>query len=207
MRVEHAIEEAVARGEVKDGEDYTVTEREISIQDIERGEVNIQQIIDFIERSKALDTRKPEDQIYETRGSKQPTVEDEDSDQESTTPETPQELRDRGDSCGYTQPTSIRPPTPDSPRTPDIDEREHEENFLFDIYNAAARQARSWVEKMAAGQVKPETAGYMGASTAEALHGLEKRFGLERWEERLTKTSGNGRKEWLRSTGAGRRII
>ncbi|KAF8454114.1 hypothetical protein BDZ91DRAFT_768033 [Kalaharituber pfeilii] len=144
-KLEHAIEEAVARGEIRDGEDYTVTEKEISLQDIERGEVNTQQIIDFIEKSKALDDRKLEDQIYETIvikdkkrdvkqtipgtyneeegmatwGSRRTTVEEEDSDQESTTseatviPETPQEMREKVGSWGYTQPTGIRPSTPD----------------------------------------------------------------------------------------------
>ncbi|KAF8470024.1 hypothetical protein BDZ91DRAFT_761338 [Kalaharituber pfeilii] len=211
-KLEHAIEEAVARGEVRDGEDYTVTEKEISMQDIERGDVDTQQIIDFIKKSKALDDRKPEDQIYETivvkdrkrdikqtiprtSGSRQTTVEEEDSDRESMTseatvsPETPQKMWERGDSWGYTQPTGIRPPTPDRPKTPDVDDQEHEEGFLIDTCNGAVRQARSWVEKMEAGRVKPETARYMGASTAEALQRMAEEYWG--WKENQTRKGGH----------------
>ncbi|KAF8475541.1 hypothetical protein BDZ91DRAFT_788235 [Kalaharituber pfeilii] len=48
---------------------------------------------------------------------------------------------------------------------------------------AAVRQAKAWEEEMAQGRMKKETAQYIGASAAEALRGLEKRFGLKRWEK------------------------
>ncbi|KAF8451216.1 hypothetical protein BDZ91DRAFT_91785 [Kalaharituber pfeilii] len=82
-------------------------------------------------------------------------------------------------------PDDKRPPTPDRPTTPDTDETEYEERFLIETTIAAIKQARAWEGKAARGHMKTETARYIGASAAEALRGLEKRFGLDNWNREV----------------------
>ncbi|KAF8466920.1 hypothetical protein BDZ91DRAFT_793902 [Kalaharituber pfeilii] len=74
-----------------------------------------------------------------------------------------------------------RPPLPDHPEIWKVDDLE-EEQFLIEAARAAVNKTREWENKAKNGSMKTEMARHIGASAAEALRALEKKFGLTNWK-------------------------
>ncbi|KAF8463344.1 hypothetical protein BDZ91DRAFT_796494 [Kalaharituber pfeilii] len=187
-----AIDEAMVRGEAGEGKDYNVKEeRGFTAKDIEEGRVGTQQIIEFIEKSMVLgreESRKVIPSTYNeetevtgmdeglawTASTKQPTMEDIQVDgYGSMPPGVGVQVQDSQNLEG------VRPAMPDRSGTPDTDDSQNEEGYLIDMV-----------------RVKREMVRFMGASMAEAMRGLEKRFGLGRWRREIDE----GLRAWAENT-------
>ncbi|KAF8469953.1 hypothetical protein BDZ91DRAFT_791913 [Kalaharituber pfeilii] len=166
-QMEEAMGRAVAEGVALGGHFEPKETKRVTLEDIEMGRVSI----------------PPDQQMEDTIVATGPGwAADEEEDNEDDT--------GSDSSVETVRQVNATPPgssgiAKDRTQTPEQGGSGHKEQFMLEITVAAANKARAWEAKMALGRMRQETPCYVGASAAEAPRGLEKRFGLDKWEEEV----------------------